>query len=120
MYSLEKKMEISCMHFLPGHPGACREIHGHNWNITVHCACKDADLNDQGMIVDFGEIKKVVNQPDHGTLNNFLENPTAENIAKWICDQIPTCYMVEVEETRGNKALYRDDKKSAEIFKGQQ
>jgi len=33
-------------------------------------------------------------------------NPTAENIAKWICDQIPNCYKVEVQESEGNTAIY--------------
>lgn len=109
MYFLSKKMEISCQHHLPKHKGICRNLHGHNWYITVHCFCANNDLNAEGMIIDFGEIKKVVNKPDHGNLNDYLENPTAENIARWICEQIDSCYMVEVEETADNKAVYVND-----------
>ena len=41
------------------------------------------------MIADFGEIKQVVQEQvlarvDHRNLNDVLENPTAENIARWI------------------------------------
>ncbi|MCI8998821.1 MAG: hypothetical protein HFJ95_07500 [Muribaculaceae bacterium] len=33
-------------------------------------------------------------------------NPTAENIARWICEQIPHCYRVDVQESEGNTASY--------------
>ncbi|MCI6781676.1 MAG: 6-carboxytetrahydropterin synthase, partial [Dialister sp.] len=36
-------------------------------------------------------------------------NPTAENIAKWLCDRIPHCIRVSVQETEGNVATYEKD-----------
>jgi 6-pyruvoyltetrahydropterin/6-carboxytetrahydropterin synthase len=43
----------------------------------------------------------------HHDLNEVLPgNPTTENLARWICDQIPQCYKVEVEESPGNEASY--------------
>ena len=33
-------------------------------------------------------------------------NPTAENIAKWIVDEIPHCYKAKVAETASNVAIY--------------
>ena len=42
---------------------------------------------------------------DHKNLNEVLSfNPTAENIAKWICDQIPQCFKVMVQESENNIA----------------
>jgi 6-pyruvoyltetrahydropterin/6-carboxytetrahydropterin synthase len=40
------------------------------------------------MVADFGKVKEAVQEHvlsrcDHRTLNDFLENPTAENIARW-------------------------------------
>ena len=32
-----------------------------------------------------------------------------ENIAKYICDIIPTCYRVEVQESEGNLAIYEQE-----------
>ncbi len=31
------------------------------------------------------------------------------NIARWICDQIPTCFKVEVQESESNIAVYEED-----------
>jgi len=106
MFYLEKKMQVSASHRLPNYDGACANLHGHNWNITVTCRCKDDELNDQGMVLDFTEIKKIVNQLDHTDINALVENPTAENIAKWLAGQIPHCHIIEVEETDGNKIMY--------------
>ena len=63
------------------------------------------------MVIDFSHIKRVVkDQLDHRNLNEVLPfNPTAENIARWICDQLPTCYKVEVQESEGNTAIYEKD-----------
>lgn len=103
-------MEISAAHQLKlSYPSKCENLHGHNWIVTVYCRSKE--LNSDGMVVDFTQIKNVVNgQLDHKNLNEVLSfNPTAENMARWICDQIATCYKVEVQESEGNTAVYEKD-----------
>jgi len=110
MYTVIKRMEISAAHSLSlSYPSKCEYLHGHNWIITVHCHSKE--LNTDGMVIDFTHIKQVVkDQLDHRNLNEVLPfNPTAENIARWICDQLPTCYKVEVQESEGNTAIYEKD-----------
>ena len=84
----------------------CSHLHGHNWIITVTCQRETLDAN--GMVVDFTKIKETVNQLDHVLINDVVGNlnPTAENMAKWICDRIPYCVKVSVEETEGNVAVY--------------
>ena len=73
-------------------------------------------LNSEGMVVDFTRIKEVVMEKlDHQNLNEVLPfNPTAENIARWVCKQIPQCYKVEVQESEGNIVIYEKDSASAE------
>ena len=68
-------------------------------------------LNAEGMVVDFTRIKEVVMEKlDHQNLNEVLPfNPTAENIARWVCRQIPQCYKVEVQESEGNTVIYEKD-----------
>ena len=110
MYAVFKGMGISAAHRMSlSYPSKCEQIHGHNWIISVYCRAKD--LNADGMVVDFTHIKQVVKeQLDHKVINDVLDlNPTAENIAKWICDQIPSCFKVEVQESEGNTSIYEED-----------
>ena len=103
-------MEISAAHSLTlSYPSKCSNLHGHNWIITVYC--RSHQLNADGMVVDFTHIKQVVQENlDHKVLNDVLPfNPTAENIAYWICEQIPNCYKVEVQESEGNVVIYEKD-----------
>lgn len=107
MFYIEKRMEISASHFLNlNYESKCTNLHGHNWIITVYC--KSERLNENGMVVDFTEIKnKIQKELDHKNLNEILPfNPTAENIAFWACSQINNCYKVKVQESEGNIAVY--------------
>ena len=63
------------------------------------------------MVVDFTHVKeKVMSRLDHQNLNEVLPfNTTAENIARWVCEQVPYCYRVEVQESEGNIAVYEED-----------
>lgn len=110
MYTVIKRMEVSAAHNLKlSYPSKCENLHGHNWIITVYCCSKE--LNADGMVIDFSHIKESVKSKlDHQNLNGVLPfNPTAENIARWICDQLPTCYRVEVKESESNMAIYEKD-----------
>ncbi len=107
MYYVTKRLEISASHKLSlDYPSKCTCLHGHNWIITVHCRAEK--LNSNGMVVDFTDIKEtVMGQLDHANLNEVVPfNPTAENIARWICENIPNCYRVDVQESEGNTASY--------------
>ena len=107
MYYISKKLVISASHHLElSYPSKCSQLHGHNWTITVYC--KARELNKDGMVVDFKLIKeRVTDRLDHRNLNEVLPfNPTAENLARWICEQIPHCYKVTVRETPDNTATY--------------
>ena len=106
MYTVIKKMEISGSHTLKlPYESKCTNLHGHNWVIEVMLQAEKLDEN--GMILDFTKIKEIVNKLDHKHINDIVNfNPTAENMAKWICDQIPHCVSVEVQETEGNVAIY--------------
>ena len=110
MYYVKKTMEISAAHRLTlDYESKCTQLHGHNWLITVYC--KSAELNANGMVVDFTEVKRLVHGAlDHQDLNSILPfNPTAENIARWICDRVPHCYKVDVQESSNNIATYERD-----------
>lgn len=107
MYYVKKTLEISAAHNLTlDYESKCKNLHGHNYIVEVFCKCEE--LNKNGMVVDFTEIKKNVQDVmDHAYLNDIMNNnPTAENMAKWICESVPKCYKVSVQESTGNIAIY--------------
>lgn len=110
MYYVSKRMEIAGAHNLKlSYDSKCQNLHGHNWIVTVYC--KSKELNENGMVIDFKHIKnKIHDKLDHQYINDIVDfNPTAENMAKWICEQIPNCYKVSVQESEGNIAIYERD-----------
>ena len=85
--SITKKFEFEAAHKLLGHPGKCKNLHGHSYKLEVTISSRK--LNDQGMVMDFGDLKKIVNKWvidkfDHSYLNDFFPIPTAEQMIKWI------------------------------------
>ena len=107
VYTVTKRLEVSAAHHLQlDYESKCQHLHGHNW--IIHVTCQAETLNVNGMVIDFKQIKEIVQtKMDHQNLNEvFSFNPTAENIAKWICDHVPYCVKVQVQESEGNVAVY--------------
>lgn len=110
MYYVSKRLEIAGAHRLTlDYESKCQNLHGHNWIIIVYCKSDKLDKN--GMVIDFKHIKNMISDKlDHQYINEIVNfNPTAENMAKWIHDQIPNCYKVSVQESEGNIAIYEED-----------
>lgn len=110
MYYVSKRLEIAgCHHLDLSYQSPCANLHGHNWIFTIYC--KAPTLNADGMVVDFKAIKdKIHGYLDHGNFNELLPfNPTAEQIARWVTDQIPECYKCAIQESEGNIAVYVTD-----------
>ena len=62
---LTKEFSFESAHALEGYAGACREIHGHSYRMFVTVTgepSSDASASDYGMVMDFGELKRIVTE----------------------------------------------------------
>ena len=88
---LDVEFRFAAAHRLPRYDGPCFRMHGHNYRMIV---AVEGEVDPRtGMVADFGVIQAVVQEhvlsrADHRTLNDVLENPTAENIARWAYDTL--------------------------------
>lgn len=114
MYRIQKRYTISCAHQLQlPYESPCTRPHGHNYVITVFAESKM--LNPHGMVADFSELSGTKALLDHKDLNNFLAQPTAEHLAKFIYQDIVTTLddpsvtiMVSVKETEDTEVVYSE------------
>ncbi|HWV37820.1 MAG TPA: 6-carboxytetrahydropterin synthase QueD [Vulgatibacter sp.] len=116
MPKVELRVEFlfSAAHRLPFYDGPCFRMHGHNYKLLVSVE-REVDAR-TGMVMDFEELRRQVweyalDRCDHHTLNDFLENPTAENIVVWIWDElapeIPGLKELVLYETPEYSVVYR-------------
>lgn len=106
-YTLHSEYAFEAAHKLPDHPGKCSQLHGHRWNVTFEIAVAELDRN--GMVIDFHELKQLVAELDHTYLNDIIETPTAEQLSLWFTIQATRLVVqpaarisVTVEESPGN------------------
>lgn len=94
MFELEVELSFSSAHYLKNYRGKCEGLHGHNWRVRAKVV--SSNLNEIGMVMDFGELKEklkeVLEELDHKNLNELKyfqkKNPTSENIARFIFDRL--------------------------------
>ncbi len=94
MFELKIITDFAAAHQLKMLATKCENLHGHNWKIEV-CVVGE-ELNEAGIVMDFGELKKhvaeIMKKLDHTFLNEldfFPEgNPSSENIAMFIAREL--------------------------------
>lgn len=120
MIRITKIFTFETAHVLYNYDGKCKNMHGHSYKLFV--TVKGTPINDinnvkNGMVVDFGEIKKIVKEEivdvwDHAVLLNALtpHKELGEDLAqkghKVIeCNYQPTCenMLYEIAEKIKNK-----------------
>jgi 6-pyruvoyltetrahydropterin/6-carboxytetrahydropterin synthase len=112
-----KDITFEAAHLLPNLPAGhkCSRLHGHSFLVRITL---DGPIDKEtGWVEDFADIKKafqpIYDELDHNYLNNIsgLENPTSENLAKWIWDKLENdldyLTTIEVKETCSSGCIYR-------------
>lgn len=103
---LTKEFTFEAAHMLEGYDGLCREIHGHSYRLFVTVKGKpeaDSDSPKLGMVMDFGVLKRIVNEQiverlDHSFMmrNTLGAEDVANNLGYRfskivLTDYQPTC-----------------------------
>ena len=119
MFEICVEHTFAAGHALRNYHGKCENVHGHNYRVQV--SIEGVDVDENGLLYDFSDLKRRLRQVseylDHQFINDlkpFTEvNPSAENIARFICDEIQkdlkaaTISSVKVWETDTSCAIYR-------------
>ncbi|MDR3092329.1 MAG: 6-carboxytetrahydropterin synthase QueD [Endomicrobium sp.] len=121
-YKLSVTKRFASAHCLREYKGKCENLHGHNWRIRA--AFFGTKLNSAGMLIDFTDIKKhlddIIAYLDHKFLNEISPfdkiNPTAENIASFIFEQLQNmetenakvCEVEVLESESSSATIYKD------------
>ncbi len=114
-----KEFQIEAAHLLPNVPEdhKCRRLHGHSFRIEVYVTGAVSD--ELGWVMDFADIglvfKPLFDVLDHRFLNEIegLENPTSENLARWIWQRLkvdlPQLDKIVIRETCNSACIYRGE-----------
>lgn len=93
-YTISKDFTFAAAHFIRGHRGECRNLHGHNYRVRVHLAA--SQLDELGMVLDFADLKAAVEAVvapfDHAVINEVppfdVRNTTAELLAGYFLETL--------------------------------
>jgi 6-pyruvoyltetrahydropterin/6-carboxytetrahydropterin synthase len=114
-----KEYTFEAAHRLPNVPPGhkCSRLHGHSFHLSVYVDGPTGERT--GWVMDFADISAIVKpvllQLDHYYLNEIagLENPTSENIAKWVwrrlAPTLPLLTKVIVKETCTCGCVYQGE-----------
>lgn len=102
MYQVSVEQHFDAAHYLRDYHGKCENLHGHRFKVVA--SLKAGKLNEIGLAYDFVELKRhlgeILTQFDHTCLNDVPPfdkvNPSSENIAATIYDQLKECFPKEV------------------------
>ena len=101
---LRKEFTFDAAHNLVRYHGKCERLHGHTYRVAI---VLEGSPDEEGMVLDFCVVssvmkERVISRLDHSYINDTIPQPTAENIALWIWEQVetplyrPNCRLHEV------------------------
>ncbi len=107
---LTKEFEFEMAHSLLNYDGLCQHIHGHSYKLAVTVIAtpiKDNKSPKNGMVMDFGALKKIVNEQIVRPLDHaFVVNK--ETPQEWISQEnqlFGRMYLVDYQPTCENMVV---------------
>ena len=122
MFEVTIEETFAAGHALRNYRGKCENVHGHNYRAEV--TLRGAELDAIGLLVDFVELKRavhaVLDRMDHQWLNDLPPfdaiNPSAENMAKYIYDEVSAALTAQEGVRVASVRLWETDTASATYF----
>jgi 6-pyruvoyltetrahydropterin/6-carboxytetrahydropterin synthase len=119
MFQVTIEQTFAAGHALRNYHGKCENVHGHNYRCQV--TLEGERLDETGLLMDFVALKRVlqsvIDRLDHQWLNDFppfdVLNPSAENIAKYIYDEVHRGIAAPADVRIGSVRLWETDTSSA-------
>lgn len=108
---ITKQFTFETGHALYGYDGKCKNVHGHSYKLSVTVIGKpivDADHVKYGMVIDFGDLKKIVKQEivdlfDHATV--FNKNTPHIELAEELKNRGHHVILVDYQPTSENMVI---------------
>ncbi|QLE01202.1 6-carboxytetrahydropterin synthase [Galbibacter sp. BG1] len=108
---ITKQFNFETGHALYGYDGKCRNVHGHSYKLSVTVIgepIKDTSHVKLGMVIDFGDLKKIVKQDivdvfDHATV--FNKNTPHVELAKELSSRGHNVILVDYQPTSENMVI---------------
>lgn len=97
MYKVTKELHFCYGHRLMQYAGKCRVPHGHNGKVAIDLAADSLDA--LGMVVDFTDIKRVVQRWIDETLDHRMLLRRDDPLAKWLHEAGEPCFLMEQNPT---------------------
>ncbi|MGP4060868.1 6-carboxytetrahydropterin synthase QueD [Halobacillus sp. H74] len=101
---VSKEFSFDAAHHLHCYEGKCKNLHGHTYKVIFGIS---GFVDDIGLVIDFGEIKKIWKEQieihlDHRYLNDTLPNmnTTAENMVVWIYEKMEESLAADKKDCR--------------------
>ncbi len=100
---IAKEFHWEMGHRLPEHFGKCKNIHGHSYRMIVEL---DGELNDGGMIMDYYDLKKIVNPIVDHLDHAFMVFEKDEEIVRFLKSVKSKMIIVNFQSTVENICRY--------------
>ncbi len=113
---ITKQFTFETGHALYGYDGKCKNVHGHSYKLSVTVIgspIADASHVKYGMVIDFGDLKKIVKQDivdifDHATV--FNKNTPHVELADELKNRGHHVILVDYQPTSENMVIDFADK----------
>ncbi len=114
---LTKQFSFEMAHALPAYEGKCHNIHGHSYKLFVTVEglpLQQQGASTDGMVLDFGTIKQIVNQTIIERFDHALVLPRMEGAELCLGNYSAKLIVVDFQPTTENLLLH-----FAQLLQGQ-